>query len=164
MKVVKWCGKKWNEHNLMYIYHKQCDIMQNFNETAQTANFTVSHWFPVEMVHIGPKLRKCTSGWPGTHYFKGDANFNMFPQKYRKITLKWAIGTSGSFKIVRTPAFYIISRSGQGKWVKTYFFSHFGQLLQLCQTTSYTFQSPPYLACGRPLGHGGNTIAEYSDD
>ena len=23
----------------MYIYHKQCDIMQNFNETAQTANF-----------------------------------------------------------------------------------------------------------------------------
>ena len=25
VKVVKWCRKKWNEHNLMYIYHKQCE-------------------------------------------------------------------------------------------------------------------------------------------
>ena len=23
-----------------------------------------------------------TTGWPGTHYFKGDANFDMFPQMY----------------------------------------------------------------------------------
>ena len=23
-----------------------------------------------------------TSGWPATHYFKGDANFDMFPQNY----------------------------------------------------------------------------------
>ena len=28
VKVVKWCRKKWNEHNLMYIYHKQCEIKQ----------------------------------------------------------------------------------------------------------------------------------------
>ena len=30
VKVVKWCRKKkkWNEHNLMHIYHKQCEIMQ----------------------------------------------------------------------------------------------------------------------------------------
>ena len=26
VRVVKWCRKKWNEHNLMYIYHKQCEI------------------------------------------------------------------------------------------------------------------------------------------
>ena len=29
------------------------------------------------------------------------------------------MGTSGTFEIVRTPAFYIISRSGHGKWEKT---------------------------------------------
>ena len=28
IKVVKWCRKKWNEHYLMYIYHKQCEIKQ----------------------------------------------------------------------------------------------------------------------------------------
>ena len=27
-------------------------------------------------------LDHLTSGWPGTHYFKGDANFDMFPQNY----------------------------------------------------------------------------------
>ena len=34
---------------------------------------------------------------------------------------KWAMGTSGSFKIVL--ASYINSRRGQGKWVKTFFFA-----------------------------------------
>ena len=28
LKVVKWCRKKWFDHNLMYIYHKQCEILQ----------------------------------------------------------------------------------------------------------------------------------------
>ena len=28
VKVVTWCWKKWNKHNLMYIYHIQCEIMQ----------------------------------------------------------------------------------------------------------------------------------------
>ena len=27
VKVLKWCWKKWNKHNLMYICHKQCEIM-----------------------------------------------------------------------------------------------------------------------------------------
>ena len=59
VKVVKWCRKKWNEHNLMYVYHKECEIKQKNNETAQTANFTD---FPLiscgngPMVHNGPKL------------------------------------------------------------------------------------------------------------
>ena len=28
VKVVKWCRKKWFDHNQMYIYHKQCEILQ----------------------------------------------------------------------------------------------------------------------------------------
>ena len=28
LKVAKWCWKQQNEHNLMYIYHKQCENMQ----------------------------------------------------------------------------------------------------------------------------------------
>ena len=27
-------------------------------------------------------LDHLTSGWPGTHCFRGDANFDMFPKKY----------------------------------------------------------------------------------
>ena len=27
-------------------------------------------------------LDHLSSGWPGPHYFKVDANFDMFPQKY----------------------------------------------------------------------------------
>ena len=52
-----------------------------------------------------------TSEWPGTPNFKVDANFDMFPQNYGL----WDMGTSGTFEIVRTPASYIISRSGHGK-------------------------------------------------
>ena len=40
------------------------------------------------------------------------------------------MGTSGSLKIVRMPASYIISQSGHGKWGKNGFFSHFDQLLR----------------------------------
>ena len=28
LKVAKWCWKQRNEHNLMYIYQKQCENMQ----------------------------------------------------------------------------------------------------------------------------------------
>ena len=41
VKVVKWGRKNWNEHDLMHIYHKQCEIIQKLNEIAQTARFTV---------------------------------------------------------------------------------------------------------------------------
>ena len=40
VKVVKWCRKEWNEHNLMYIYHKQCEIMQKIQWNNSKANFT----------------------------------------------------------------------------------------------------------------------------
>ena len=55
----------------------------------------------------------------------GDANFNMFPKKYGKKASKWAMGTSGSFKIVRTTASYFFSPSGHGKWAKTVLFRIF---------------------------------------
>ena len=45
-------GKKWNEHYLMYIYHKQCE---KFNETVQTANFID---FPLISCGNGPKQCK----------------------------------------------------------------------------------------------------------
>ena len=56
LKVVILVSEKWNEHNLMYINHKQCEIMQKVNETAQTPTSLISHWFSVEIVHYGPKL------------------------------------------------------------------------------------------------------------
>ena len=39
VKAVGEVSEKWNYPNLMYIYHKQCEIMQKYNETAQNANF-----------------------------------------------------------------------------------------------------------------------------
>ena len=60
VKVVKWCRKKWNEHNMMYIYHKQCEIKQKKSlKQLKRPNSLISHWFPVEMVQTGPKLCKC---------------------------------------------------------------------------------------------------------
>ena len=47
---------------MYYIYHKQCDIKKKLNETAQTANFTVSTIYrrelPVERAPDGAKLGK----------------------------------------------------------------------------------------------------------
>ena len=42
VKVVKWGFKKWNQHILVYIYAKQCEIQQKkVDEKAQTAKLTV---------------------------------------------------------------------------------------------------------------------------
>ena len=46
----------------MYIYHKQCEIKQKFNETAQTANFTD---FQSILCGNGPKGTKTMLGRPG---------------------------------------------------------------------------------------------------
>ena len=45
MKVVKWCRKKWNEHNMMYIYHKQCKIKQKNRWNSSNGQI---HWFPID--------------------------------------------------------------------------------------------------------------------
>ena len=52
VKVVKWCRKKWNEHNLMYI---MWNVTKNINKTAQTAKFTD---FPLILCGVGPKGTK----------------------------------------------------------------------------------------------------------
>ena len=49
VKVVKWCRKKWNKHNLMYIYHKQCEIKQKKSmKQLKRPTSLISHWFSVE--------------------------------------------------------------------------------------------------------------------
>ena len=43
----------------MYIYHKQCEIMQKKSmKQLERPTSLISHWFPMEMVHVGPKLCK----------------------------------------------------------------------------------------------------------
>ena len=39
VKVVKWCRKKRNEHNLMYICHQQCEIMHKFQRNSSNGQF-----------------------------------------------------------------------------------------------------------------------------
>ena len=39
LKVVILVSEKWNEHNLMYIDHKQCEIMQKIQWNSSKANF-----------------------------------------------------------------------------------------------------------------------------
>ena len=45
VKVVKWCRKKWFDHNLMYIYHKQCEILQKIHRNSSNIQF---QWFPID--------------------------------------------------------------------------------------------------------------------
>ena len=45
VKVVTWCWKKWNKHNLMYIYHKQCEIKQKIQWNSSNGQL---HWFPID--------------------------------------------------------------------------------------------------------------------
>ena len=59
VKVAKLCRKKWFDHNMMYIYHKQYEILQKKSPKQLKHSISViSHWFSVEMVQKGPKLRK----------------------------------------------------------------------------------------------------------
>jgi len=44
VKVVKWCRKKWNEHNLMYICHQQCEIMHKFQRNSSNGQFDCFHY------------------------------------------------------------------------------------------------------------------------
>ena len=45
VEVVKWCRKKWNEHNLMYIYHKQYEIKQKIQWNSSNGQL---HLFPID--------------------------------------------------------------------------------------------------------------------
>ena len=47
VKVVKWCRKKWNKPNLMYIYHKQSEIMQKNQWNSSNGQL---HWFLIDFL------------------------------------------------------------------------------------------------------------------
>ena len=54
----------------------------------------------------------------GTHKFWSVTTFDTTPQKFGEFRSKWAMGMSGSFKIVPTQASYIFSTSGPQKTQK----------------------------------------------
>ena len=60
VRKVKWCRNKWNEHYTVYCIFitNMWNLTKKICETAQTANFSGSHWFSVEMVQKVPKLYK----------------------------------------------------------------------------------------------------------
>ena len=59
LKVVILVSEKWNEHNLMYIDHKQCEIMQKIQWNSSKANFTdfpLTDGAVVTIVELGNQL------------------------------------------------------------------------------------------------------------
>ena len=44
VKVVKLCRKKWFDHNMMYIYHKQYEILQKIIWNSSNGQL----WFPID--------------------------------------------------------------------------------------------------------------------
>ena len=61
----------------------------------------------------------------GTPKYLGVVIFETTLKIFGEFRSKWAMGTSGSFKIVRTTASYFFSPLGHGKWAKTEFFRMF---------------------------------------
>ena len=58
LKVVKPCWKQLNEHNLMYIYHVQCENMQKVSKGAQMANISVLSRLCQELFAENPKNKQ----------------------------------------------------------------------------------------------------------
>ena len=58
LKVAKRCWKQLNEHNLMYIYHIQCETCKKFSERAQTDKFSVLSRQHQELCGEDPKKKK----------------------------------------------------------------------------------------------------------
>ena len=44
VKVVKWGWNKWNEHDLMHIYHKQCEIIQKIEWNSSNGQIHCFHY------------------------------------------------------------------------------------------------------------------------
>ena len=44
VKVVKWGWTKWNEHDLMHIYHKQCEIIQKIEWNSSNGQIHCFHY------------------------------------------------------------------------------------------------------------------------
>ena len=78
VKVVKWCRKKWNGHNLMYIsITNNVKSYKKFTETAQMSNFSD---FPLILCRNGPKGTRTMQ--TQTHFAQiGKKNFQGMPSK-----------------------------------------------------------------------------------
>ena len=44
VKVVEWGWKKWNEHDLMHIYHQQCEIIQKIEWNNSNGQIHCFHY------------------------------------------------------------------------------------------------------------------------
>ena len=44
VKVVKWGWKKWNKHDMMHIYHKQCEIIQKIEWNSSNGQIHCFHY------------------------------------------------------------------------------------------------------------------------
>ncbi len=53
VKVVGEVSEKWNKPNLMYIYHKQCEIMQKIQWNSSNGQL---HWFPIDFLWKSSKM------------------------------------------------------------------------------------------------------------
>ena len=76
MKVVKWCRKKWNEHNLMYLIY-QAEVRWSIFLSKKTLVFGLilrqKPWF-ANFYHIYPPSPLAIHGWKAM-----DLTFNSAP-------------------------------------------------------------------------------------
>ena len=78
-----------------------------------------------------------TSDWAGTQIFKGIANFNMCFEKCGTSALKWAMGKSSTFNIVRLAATSIFFAEYHQKMPKTAFFCFLANYLRFWYGNTY---------------------------
>ena len=94
VKVVKWCRKKWFDHNLMYIYHKQCEILQKNHRSSSNIQF---QWFPIDSL------------WKGSEKDQNYANANAsrrLAKILRGMTKSRSISTVGGSGATSTGNFF----------------------------------------------------------
>mgnify|MGYP004289720547 CR=1 FL=1 len=100
VKVVKWCRKKWFDHNQMYIYHKQCEILQKNHRNSSNIQF---QWFPIEK---GRKLckRKRWNGWSKSLLLENKVVINF--------DFRHGAKKSGQSDTIFTPKEWFLSKKG----------------------------------------------------
>ena len=109
-KVAKWCWKQQNEHNLMYIYHKQCEKGKQINESAQTAEFNVLSRLRKELCAENPKTKENKK--------KLNVNYSNFSNTIQGCTMSKSVPRAfqkcGTFRYLKVlNQSYWLSKSGQ---------------------------------------------------
>ena len=98
-------SEKWNEHNLMYIYHKQCEIMQKIQRISSNGQFHCFHYvrkrapcwndlFLMETRKTKTHFSQCFSPvWPkrGTSWesWRPENSENFVVFLFLKVSKKW---------------------------------------------------------------------------